>query len=348
MPFINDVLEANHHRNEAAKAQQAVPAGRSSRYLFDPDQVFADLSAKIIGQTGPLSAIHDLLHVVKADLSNGQRPLSVMLFVGSTGVGKTETVRALAEFIQGGREYLCRIDMNTLAQEHYAASLTGAPPGYVGSKEGHTLFDADKIAGSYSRPGIVLFDELEKANHVVIRALLNVCDSGMLTLSAGTQSLSFRNAMIFMTSNIGARELAAYRQRFTKGWRKLFKRKPSPEAEEAILQKALESCFDPEFINRLDRIVYFSELDDHSLKELIAIELAQLNKRLAKHAVSVSLDAAAETYFKSQYDARYGARNIQRIFRKELEPIVARRLNQSAVVNQLRIGYKNGTLQALE
>ena len=152
--------------------------------------------------------------------------------------------------------------MNTLAQEHYAASLTGAPPGYVGSKEGYTLFDGDKIEGTYSRPGMVLFDELEKANDVVLRALLNVCDSGMMQLSAGNKSISFRNAMIFMTSNVGVRELAAYRHKFRRGWRRLLKLKPSAIAEQNILQKGLESRFDPEFINRIDRVVYYSELSD--------------------------------------------------------------------------------------
>src|SRR5690606_32324507 len=124
------------------------------------------------------------------------------LLLGPTGVGKTEVVRLIAEAIHGQPDAFCRIDMNTLAQEHYAAALTGAPPGYVGSKEGTTLFDAEAIAGTFSRPGIVLFDELEKASTEVLRSLLNVLDSGRLTLSGGGRTLDFRNCLIFMTSNV--------------------------------------------------------------------------------------------------------------------------------------------------
>ena len=189
---------------------------RASRFRFDPDQAIELLKTRIIGQADMHDSIADMLHVVKADFGSGDRPLAVFLFVGSTGVGKTETVRVLAEAILGSADQMCRIDMNTLAQEHYTAALTGAPPGYVGSKENHTLFDFEKIEGSYSKPGIVLFDEIEKSSKEVARALLNVLDSGRLELSAGTKRLNFNNCLIFMTSNEGARELDVYRRKFRK------------------------------------------------------------------------------------------------------------------------------------
>jgi ATP-dependent Clp protease ATP-binding subunit ClpA len=128
--------------------------------------------------------------------------------MGPTGVGKTETVRILAEAILGSADQLCRIDMNTLSQAHYSSAITGAPPGYVGSKENHSLLQAEKIEGSYSRPGIVLFDEIEKASQEVLRSLLNIMDSGVLHLPSGTKEISFRNTMVFMTSNVGAKEFA--------------------------------------------------------------------------------------------------------------------------------------------
>ena len=133
------------------------------RFHFELQKVMQYLHDRIIGQEAALNEIEKMLHVVKADFSAPDRPLSVTLMLGPTGVGKTETVRLIAEAIYGRPDAFCRIDMNTLAQEHYAAAITGAPPGYVGSKEGHSLFDETAIAGSHTRPGIVLFDELEKA-----------------------------------------------------------------------------------------------------------------------------------------------------------------------------------------
>ena len=129
------------------------------RFHFEPRDVMQRLKQRIIGQEAALDEIEKMLHVVKADFSSPERPLCVTLMLGPTGVGKTETVRLISEVIYGRPDAFCRIDMNTLAQEHYAAAITGAPPGYVGSKEGHSLFDETAIAGSHTCPGIVLFDE---------------------------------------------------------------------------------------------------------------------------------------------------------------------------------------------
>lgn len=185
------------------------------RFHFEPQTVMQLLRERIIGQDAALNEIEKMLHVVKADFSSPERPLSVTLMLGPTGVGKTETVRLIAEAIYGRSDAFCRIDMNTLAQEHYATALTGAPPGYVGSKEGHSLFDETAIAGSHTRPGIMLFDELEKASTEVIRGLMNVLDTGRLTLTAGTKTIDFRNCMIFMTSNVGAQAAQQYLEKLS-------------------------------------------------------------------------------------------------------------------------------------
>ncbi len=215
MPFVNDLIEHNRRQLDEVSAVRL-----QSRFLFEPTAVMALLRSRIVGQDAVLAQVEAMLKVVKADIGERERPLAVNLFMGPTGVGKTEIVRLLAQAIHGRADALCRIDMHTLAQEHYAAALTGAPPGYVGSKEGSTLFDAEAIAGSFGRPGIVLFDELEKASPEVLRSLLGILEHGRLTLTAGSRTLDFRNSLIFMTSNLGAQQAQRYRERFARGWRR--------------------------------------------------------------------------------------------------------------------------------
>lgn len=335
MPFINDRLEANREEiaRSAARSQQA----RQSRFQFDPAAVMALLRSRIVGQESMLYAMDDMLHAVKADIGQEQRPLAVTLFIGPTGSGKTETARVIAEAIHGDPSKLCRIDMNTLAQEHYAASLTGAPPGYVGSKEGQTLLNVDAIAGSFSKPGIVLFDELEKASNEVIRALLNILDSGKLMLAAGSREIDFRNALIFMTSNIGAREVSAYRESYRRGWRRWLALEPKAEA--AVVDRALHQRFDPEFLNRIDRILCFDRLAREWLPDLFDIELAKLQQRLQRRSVDVAVDEAAKHWMCRQLDPRFGARDLARRMRTELEPALARALLESPHKNSFRVGF---------
>ena len=324
MPFINDRLAAN--RTLIAE-QPTRGKARQSRFRFEPAQVMDHLRQRIVGQAPALQAISDLLQVIKAELAPEERPLGVCLLMGPTGVGKTETVRQLAIAIHGNADALCRIDMNTLSQAHYASALTGAPPGYVGSKEGHTLYDAERIRGSYSKPGIVLFDELEKASPDVIRSLLNVLDSGWLTLPAGNQQIDFRNALIFMTSNLGARELARYQSRFERGWRRLFR--PRPERQQHLLEQALQQHFDPEFINRIDSILHYQPLPENQVQALWQLELAHLNRRLARQQVQLSVSPEAMRWLQQDYDPRYGARDLARAFRRSLLPQLAESMSSN-------------------
>jgi ATP-dependent Clp protease ATP-binding subunit ClpA len=342
VPYINDVIEANKKHNEDSKP--CLDGARPSRFRFCPDEAIRLLKARIIGQADVCESVADLLHVVKADFGESERPLAVFLFVGSTGVGKTETVRVLAEAILGGADQLCRIDMNTLAQEHYTAALTGAPPGYVGSKEHHTLFDFEKITGSYSRPGIVLFDEIEKADRDVARALLNVLDAGTLELAAGTKRLNFNNCLIFMTSNEGARELDNYRRKFERGWRRWIHARPSREREKSILNDALQKKFDLEFINRIDRIVVFEELDSQFLENILNVELSMLNQRLSRHKVSINVDTSARIHLTAGHDKRFGARHLRRKLRTHLEPPLARALRSHPGSHRFHASYQSGAL----
>ncbi|QIB50653.1 AAA family ATPase [Pseudomonas sp. OIL-1] len=319
MPFINDVLEQNQ------RASGTLPLTHTSRFRFDPQQVMTLLRSRIVGQGAALDTIEASLMVIKAELGDPRKPLAVILLMGPTGVGKTETVRLLAEAIHGKADALCRIDMNTLAQEHYAASLTGAPPGYVGSKEGTTLFDKTAIEGSYSAPGIVLFDELEKASEPVVRALMNIFDNGQLRLSSGTATLDFRNSLIFMTSNIGAQALWTYQQRQQQGWRKLLPNPWQLRREARLIDQALEKHFTPEFLNRIDQRLRFQRLGDEQVGQLVSLALARLNQRLTRHGLELVLSPDAHEWLGKQgFDRRYGARSMTRAFRQHLEPKVAR------------------------
>jgi ATP-dependent Clp protease ATP-binding subunit ClpA len=316
MPFVNELIE--HNRTQIAQASDRAGQGpmSASRFLFDVETVMALLRSRIVGQDAVLGEIEAMLRVVKAGIGDPERPLTVNLFLGPTGVGKTEIVRLLAQAIHGKPDAFCRIDMNTLAQEHYAAALTGAPPGYVGSKEGTTLFDAEAITGTFSRPGIVLFDELEKASPEVVRSLLNVLDSGRLTLAAGNRTLDFRNALVFMTSNIGARQAARWER-----W-------PIPRTGRSALRsrsvrQALHRHFDPEFLNRIDRTLQFDSIQGDRLMPVLDVELSKLTQRLLRQGVQLQVDSAVKQAICRTHDPRFGARDVARQLRTRLEPAVA-------------------------
>lgn len=220
--------------------------------------------------------------------------------------------------------------MNTLAQEHYAASLTGAPPGYVGSKEGNTLFDREAIEGSFGKPGIVLFDELEKASEPVTRALMNIFDNGELRLSSGTTTLNFRNSLIFMTSNVGAQAIWSWQQRQQRGWCRWLPEAWRTRQEQKQHRLALEKAFVPEFLNRIDQQLIYQRLDDDQVLVLVELALERLNNRLARHQIQLVARPELKNWLGERgFDRRYGARAMSRCFRQWLEPEVANALLQS-------------------
>lgn len=338
MPFINEVIEENQRRVDLRVSPKPV-----SRFQFDPELVVDQLRSRIVGQDAVIDAMDDMLHTVKADIGQDQRPLAISLLLGPTGVGKTETVRILTEAIHGSVDKLCRIDMNTLSQSHYAASLTGAPPGYVGSKEGQTLLDVEAIQGSFGKPGIVLFDELEKASPEVIRALLNVLDNGRLKLTAGTREIDFRNSLVFMTSNLGATDAAARLRRYQQGWRRWLDL-PVP-SEEGLFTRALHDFFEPEFLNRIDRICLFHRLGPEFCGALMQVELEKLQARLKRRGVVLQVDEPVRTWLAAGYDIQFGARDIARRIRKELEPAIARAMLNEPMQPALVARLDNGKIR---
>jgi len=304
-------------------------------FLFNHRVVMAHLRERIVGQDEALEHIESALSVVQAGISERDKPLYVALFLGPTGVGKTETVRALSVALCGDVEATCRVDMNTLAQEHYSAALVGAPPGYVGSREENTLLDKDKIEGSFSRPGLVLFDEIEKANDVVVQTVMNILDNGILELTSGTTTISFRNAVVFMTSNVGAREIQDYahnRLRFLA--RKLaYLLNPAHwGANDAavlgwIIDGQLHRRFRPEFLNRIDDVVVFNWLDREALNQILDITISDLNRRLAQKNVALKLSPEVREFILDVgFDRRFGARFLKRAVRSHIENPLAKLL----------------------
>lgn len=319
MPFINDRLDQNQRQFEQSSPLPTSASGYKSRFTFDPDAVVELLKRKIAGQRSVIDALGAQLRVVKADICEPGRPLYVTLFIGDTGVGKTEIVRLLANAIHGSPDSFCRIDMNTLSQSHYSAAITGAPPGYVGSKEGVTLFNEDLIAGSYGRPGIVLFDEIEKASNDVARALMNILDTGKLKLASGNRELDFSNSLIFMTSNVGSRAWVDLQREARGPWIKRLKNhlKPVHHSRAALIEDALHERFDPEFLNRIDRIELFEPLTTEHLETIITLELERTNRTLKRKGVEAQLDPAAVALLRARgFDPEFGARSIRRSFRE--------------------------------
>ena len=205
-----------HEQNTIVPQRKDVAT--SSPRTFDHDRFVTRIGEHILGQPDSVRAVARAVAIAHAGLADPGRPLASLLLVGPTGVGKTELVRQVAAEIRTGPDDLCRIDMAALAQEHYAASFSGAPPGYAGSKESFTVFDKNRIEGDPYTPGIVLFDEVEKADPTVIRALLHVLDYGELRLANGREKISFRNCYIFLTSNLGSTDIVAA-QRARRGCR---------------------------------------------------------------------------------------------------------------------------------
>tara|TARA_R110001599_G_scaffold21587_3_gene80885 strand:+ start:6439 stop:7575 length:1137 start_codon:yes stop_codon:yes gene_type:complete len=338
MPFLNDMHDEMNRRQveqmrlteenagELMPIQPPSAHGIDSRYRFNVDAIMVSLRSEILGQNEAVDAVERMLHIVRADIADPRRPLQTMLFLGPTGVGKTELVRALARALHGNADAFCRVDMNTLSQEHYSAALTGAPPGYVGSKEGTTILNQELIEGSLGKPGIVLFDELEKASDEVIQALLNVFDNGLLTVASGERVYSFRNTLVFITSNLGARRLQAAEERRQKY---PFKLLPIPYKQHRqllmkMMDKELLKRFTPEFVNRIDTVTVFNWIHGDVVDSLLELETKRLNRRLRKHNLQLRLQTQTQRFVaRFGFDRQFGARSLRRAMRHYVEAPLA-------------------------
>ena len=257
------------------------------------------LGDRVIGQRDAVEAVANAVRRARAGLQDEDRPIGSFLFLGPTGVGKTELSKALAEFLFDDEGSMVRIDMSEYMEKHSVARLIGAPPGYVGYEEGGQLSEHVR-RNPYS---VVLFDEVEKAHPDIFNVLLQVLDDGRITDGQG-RTVDFRNTVLIMTSNIGSQFIME---------------EENTEQREAKVTEALRGHFRPEFLNRIDEIVIFDRLKRDELTEIVALQLERVSERLAKQGIGLSLSEAAKEYMVNQgYDPVYGARPLKRAIQKYL------------------------------
>jgi ATP-dependent Clp protease ATP-binding subunit ClpB len=275
------------------------------------------LRQRVIGQDAALTVVANAIRRSRAGLSDPKRPIGSFIFLGPTGVGKTETARALAEFLFDDEAAMVRIDMSEYMEKHAVARLIGAPPGYVGYDEGGQLTEAVR-----RRPyAVVLFDEIEKAHADVFNVLLQVLDDGRLTDSKG-RTVDFKNTVLIMTSNLGATQLTTAWAEGEEGF---------AEATERVLA-ILREHFRPEFLNRIDDVVVFHPLGEEQLTHIIDLRLAELTAMLAGRKITLSLTPAARKFiFKSGYDRAYGARPLKRAIQRLVQDPLAIKILDGSV-----------------
>ena len=268
------------------------------------------LHQRVVGQEEAISAVASAVRRARAGLQDPRRPLGSFIFLGPTGVGKTEVARALAEFLFDSEEAMVRLDMSEYMEKHSVARLVGAPPGYVGYEEGGHLTEAVR-----RRPyAVLLLDEIEKAHPDVFNVLLQLLDDGRLTDGKG-HTVDFRNCVVIMTSNLGSPVIAALPDH------------PSPEAQEAARHAVLaelRSQFRPEFLNRVDDIIIFQRLDLAQIERIVALQLEEMRARLAdRHLELRPLPPAVRWLAEKGYDPVYGARPLRRLIQRQLADRVA-------------------------
>jgi ATP-dependent Clp protease ATP-binding subunit ClpB len=264
----------------------------------------ARLGVRVIGQEDAVRAVSDAVRRNRAGLGDPNRPVGSFLFLGPTGVGKTELTKALAEFLFDDENAMVRIDMSEFMEQHSVARLIGAPPGYVGYEEGGRLTEAVR-----RRPyAVILFDEVEKAHRDVFNVLLQVLDDGRLTDGQG-RTVNFKNTVIVMTSNIGSQEIQRLATEKAEEWE-----------VEAKVKSLLKDYFRPEFLNRIDEIILFHSLSKDQLTQIVDVQLESLRKRLAQRNMKLELDDEAKKLLADEgYDPTMGARPLKRVIQQKIE-----------------------------
>jgi ATP-dependent Clp protease ATP-binding subunit ClpB len=289
----------------------------------------------VIGQDEAVRLVSEAVRRARAGLQDPRRPAGSFLFLGPTGVGKTELARALAEFLFDDERAMVRIDMSEYQEKHTVARLIGAPPGYIGYEEGGRLTEAVR-----RRPyAVILLDEVEKAHPEVLNVLLQLLDDGRLTDGHG-RTVDFRNTLIIMTSNLGSQDILELGARET------------PEDAERVqaemerrVERALRAHFRPEFLNRVDEIVVFRALTRDELRTIVDLHAEALRRMLAEREIGLVLtDAARDALAEEGYDPQFGARPLKRVLQRRVQNPLAMRLLQGefAPGQTVRVDFAGG------
>jgi ATP-dependent Clp protease ATP-binding subunit ClpB len=288
------------------------------------------LRERVVGQDQAIHAVANAVRRARAGLQDPNRPIGSFLFLGPTGVGKTELCKALAEFLFDDEHAMIRVDMSEYMERHSVARLIGAPPGYIGYEEGGSLTEAVR-----RRPyQVILFDEVEKAHNDVFNILLQVLDDGRLTDGQG-HTVDFRNTLIALTSNLGSEFLAA-----------LPEGQPAGAARDQVMEIVRRS-FRPEFLNRLDEIILFNRLGRSEMKRIVDIQLRHLQQLLAERKITLKIDDTAKTWLANTgYDPVYGARPLKRVIQRELQNPLATMLLSGTIKDgeAVRVSVHDGRL----
>jgi len=286
------------------------------------------LHQRVVDQDAAIKAVSNAVRRARAGLQDPNRPIGSFIFLGPTGVGKTELSRALAEFLFDDERAMIRIDMSEYMEKHTVSRLIGAPPGYVGYEEGGQLSEAVR-----RRPySVVLFDEIEKAHHDVFNVLLQVLDDGRITDGQG-RTVDFKNTVIIMTSNVGSEFITE---------------EESKEARARLVMDALRQHFRPEFLNRIDEVIIFDRLSEENLKKIVEIQLSRLTRRLEDQKITLELSDRAKAFIAREgYDPVYGARPLKRAIQKYiLDPLSLDILEGKFHEGQtIRVDEKGGALE---
>jgi ATP-dependent Clp protease ATP-binding subunit ClpB len=284
------------------------------------------LHKRVVGQNDAIEAVADAVRRSRAGLQNEKRPIGSFLFMGTTGVGKTELAKALAEFLFNDENMMTRIDMSEYQERHSVSRLVGAPPGYVGYDEGGQLTEAVRRK-PYS---VILLDEIEKAHPDVFNILLQVLDDGRLTDNKG-RTVDFKNTILIMTSNVGADIIQSYMEKLL-----VIPSEAEGRVEDSSRARLLADCRDevmevlkrtvrPEFLNRIDEVIMFEPLSQTDIRDILRMQVAGLQEKLAENGVRISFSQEFEDYMSTKgYEPAYGARPIKRLMQKELVNLLAK------------------------
>ena len=315
---LDDVVEASDIAGVVARwtgiPVNTMLAGETAKLL----RMEEDLHQRIVGQDEAIKAVADALRRARSGLKNPKRPIGSFIFLGSSGVGKTELAKALAEFLFDDEEALIRIDMSEYQERHTVSRLFGAPPGYVGYDEGGQLTEAVR-----RRPyRVILFDEIEKASPDVWNSLLQILEDGRLTDGQG-RMVDFRNTVIIMTSNIGTTFVTKGPMGFNTSGSMSDQDKQLQES----IRSGLKDTFRPEFLNRIDDVVIFENLTPAHMCQIVDLQMQEISERLAEHGLKIELTAPARTWLANEgYDAQFGARPVRRTLERHVENRLAKRL----------------------